>query len=134
WGAPLEDGEHARHALLAGMEMQGAILELQKRFAEKGWPAIRIGVGINTGVMRVGDMGSQFRKAYTVMGDAVNLASRFEGLTKLYGVGIAVGEETAEAVPEYAFLELDNYFAIRKLLGDRPNDFEAIYPWHFDIH
>ncbi len=107
WGAPLADEDHARNALLAAMEMQGAVLELQKAFAKRGWPAIRIGVGVNTGIMRVGDMGSQFRKAYTVMGDAVNLASRFEGLTKTYGVGIAVGEETAGAVPDYAFLELD---------------------------
>lgn len=107
WGAPLEDKDHARHALTAGMEMIERMTELDNTFKARGWPALRIGVGINTGIMNVGNMGSEFRMAYTVLGDAVNLGSRLEGLTKGYGVSIIVSEDTARAVPEYAYLELD---------------------------
>jgi adenylate cyclase len=107
WGAPLDDEHHADNAVATAIEMTGALQELTTAFAQRGWPEIKIGIGINSGEMRVGDMGSQFRKAYTVMGDAVNLASRLEGLTKLYGVDIAVGEDTVKAVPGYQFMELD---------------------------
>lgn len=74
--------------------MQQALTELNVTLRERGLPDIKIGVGVNTGVMTVGDMGSVVRKAYTVMGDAVNLGARLEGITKQYGVGIMVGEET----------------------------------------
>jgi adenylate cyclase len=107
WGAPLADPEHSCHALLAAMEMQQALTTLREQFKTKGWPEIRIGVGINTGTMSVGNMGSEFRMAYTVMGDAVNLASRLESITKQYGVGIIVGENTQKAVPDVVFRELD---------------------------
>jgi adenylate cyclase len=107
WGAPLEDGEHARHALQAGLEMLSKVAEINKAFVAKGWPEIRIGVGINSGVMSVGNMGSEFRMAYTVLGDAVNLGSRLEGLTKGYSVSLIVSETTKEAVPEYAYREID---------------------------
>ncbi len=107
WGAPLADPEHGRNALLAAMEMQQTLIPLREQFKARGWPEIRIGVGINTGTMSVGNMGSEFRMAYTVMGDAVNLASRLESVTKQYGVGIIVGENTHRAVPEVVFRELD---------------------------
>ncbi len=107
WGAPLADPHHARNAVIAGMEMQRALDELQPKFLDKGWPPILIGVGVNSGRMSVGNMGSEIRLAYTVMGDAVNLASRLEGITKQYGVGMIVGETTRAQVPEVQFRELD---------------------------
>ena len=107
WGAPLHDADHARHAVEAGLAMVAALPEINRRFRERGWPEINIGVGLNTGSMSVGNMGSQFRMAYTVMGDAVNLGSRLEGLTKQYGVNIIVSEFTRAALPDHAFRELD---------------------------
>ena len=107
WGAPVADPEHARHAVLAALEMQQVVASLAVPFRARGWPALQIGVGINTGLMTVGDMGSPVRKAYTVMGDAVNLASRLEGITKTYGVGIVIGETTRRQLPDFACRELD---------------------------
>lgn len=107
WGAPLKDPDHARHALEAGLEMVKALPAINQRFRDKGWPEINIGVGLNSGLMSVGNMGSEFRMAYTVMGDAVNLGSRLEGLTKQYGVNIIVSEFTRAKVPDHTFLELD---------------------------
>jgi len=107
WGAPIDDVNHARNAVDAGMLMIEKLEEVNAAFASRGWPEIRIGVGINTGVMSVGNMGSEFRMAYTVLGDAVNLGSRLEGLTKGYGVSVIVSESTKRAVPEYAYRELD---------------------------
>ncbi|MEI7967663.1 MAG: adenylate/guanylate cyclase domain-containing protein [Betaproteobacteria bacterium] len=107
WGAPLEDPQHARHAVLAGLEMNRRLDALASDFQSKGWPALKIGVGVNTGRMSVGNMGSEIRVAYTVMSDTVNLASRLEGLTKRYGVSMLVGEATRAAVPDVAFREVD---------------------------
>ena len=107
WGAPLVDEEHARHAVLSAFEMIESVYTLDGQFAKKGWPAIRVGVGIASGEMNVGNMGSEFRIAYTVMGDTVNLGSRLEGLTKQYGVDIIVSDRTASLVPEFACRELD---------------------------
>jgi adenylate cyclase len=107
WGAPLPDTRHAYHAVVSGLEMQKALHELQPQFKARGWPEIHIGVGINTGRVSVGNMGSEVRVAYTVMGDAVNLASRLEGITKEYGAGVLVGEGTKEAAPEFVYRELD---------------------------
>jgi adenylate cyclase len=107
WGAPLEDKNHARHALQAGYEMIERLQALKHEFKERGWPEINVGVGINTGEMSVGNMGSEFRMAYTVLGDTVNLGSRLEGLTKNYGVDIIVGESTKDAVPDYRYIKLD---------------------------
>ena len=107
WGAPVEDPQHARHGVLAGLAMQKECEVLNATFAARGWPTLKIGVGLNTGNVRVGDMGSQVRRAYTVMGDAVNVASRLEGRTKHYGVGILVGESTRNAVKDVVFREVD---------------------------
>ncbi|HEU0220029.1 MAG TPA: adenylate/guanylate cyclase domain-containing protein [Gallionella sp.] len=108
WGAPLPDANHARNAILAGIEMQATLKALQPHFKERGWPEIRIGVGINSGRVSVGNMGSEVRVAYTVMGDEVNLASRLEGITKQYGVGVIVGENTKNAVNDFVYRELDH--------------------------
>ncbi|MCP4286102.1 MAG: adenylate/guanylate cyclase domain-containing protein, partial [Gammaproteobacteria bacterium] len=107
WGAPLADSEHARHALYAAMEMMDELKIMQEDFRQRGWPEVNIGIGLNTGDMNVGNMGSEFRMAYTVLGDAVNLGSRLEGLTKKYGVNIIVSETTKNAIPEFTFRELD---------------------------
>lgn len=107
WGAPIENNEHARYALKTAMEMLERMHALRHEFQERGWPALHIGVGLNTGIMSVGNMGSKFRLSYTVLGDAVNLGSRLEGLTKAYGVELIVSETTKQAVPEYVYRELD---------------------------
>jgi adenylate cyclase len=107
WGAPIHDAQHARNAVMAGLEMHKALADLQPYFKQNGWPPIHIGVGVNSGRMSVGNMGSEIRLAYTVMGDAVNLASRLEGITKLYGVGMIVGEMTRSATADIVYRELD---------------------------
>lgn len=107
WGAPLKDEKHAEHALHSALAMQKKIKDIAPDFIKRGWPKLEIGVGLNCGVMNVGDMGSTFRRAYTVMGDAVNLASRLEGLTKEYGVGILVSENIVKTVDSVIYRELD---------------------------
>jgi adenylate cyclase len=107
WGAPLNDPQHARHAVTAGLEMQATLRALHGEFRARGWPELRIGVGVNSGRMNVGNMGSDIRVAYTVMGDAVNLASRLEGLTKEYGVDMLVGASTRAAMKDFVFREVD---------------------------
>lgn len=112
WGAPLPDSEHARHSVEAALQMTRRLVEIQTQFQKRGWiPAkvgqFSIGIGLNSGMMSVGNMGSKFRMAYTVMGDAVNLGSRLEGLTKQYGVQIIVSERTKNLAPEYLYRELD---------------------------
>lgn len=107
WGAPLTDEQHARNTLMAGMEMIEEMKTLSTAFKDRGWPEIKIGVGINSGPMNVGNMGSEFRMAYTVLGDMVNLGSRLEGLTKNYGVDIIVSEYTKAAVPDYEYRFID---------------------------
>ncbi|MCK7582670.1 MAG: adenylate/guanylate cyclase domain-containing protein [Chromatiales bacterium] len=107
WGAPVDDALHARHAVAAGLQMQRRLTQINVQFETRGWPKLAIGVGINTGVMTVGDMGSRERKAYTVLGDAVNLGSRFEGLTAHYGVGIIIGEATQRLLRDMVCREID---------------------------
>jgi len=107
WGAPMSDEHHARDAVLVALAMQKGLLELNPRLQEHGWPPVKIGVGVNTGRMSVGNMGSEFRMAYTVMADAVNLASRLEALTRQYGVGVLAGETTKAACPDLSFQLVD---------------------------
>lgn len=107
WGAPMRNPNHATLAVQSGLAILQTLAMIQTEFKARGWPEIDIGIGLNTGTMSVGNMGSQFRIAYTVMGDAVNLGSRLEGLTKQYGVKIIVSETTMQAAPDFIYRELD---------------------------
>ncbi|WP_299267194.1 adenylate/guanylate cyclase domain-containing protein [uncultured Psychrosphaera sp.] len=107
WGAPLTDENHAENSVIGGFDMLKITAELREQFLEKDWPAIYVGIGINTGEMNVGDMGSEYRRAYTVLGDAVNLGARLEGLTKFYGVEFLVSEFTKAKCPNILFRPVD---------------------------
>ena len=107
WGAPVGDPQHARNGVLAALGMQSEAKALNEKFRARGWPTFKIGIGVNSGVMRVGDMGSKIRKAYTVMGDAVNIASRLEGITKQYGADIIIGDGTRKLISGFVLREVD---------------------------
>ena len=107
WGAPLDDPKHAQNSILCAFEMLAITEHLRAEFKADGLPEVHVGVGINTGEMNVGDMGSEFRRAYTVLGDAVNLGSRLEGLTKFYGVELLVSEFTKADCPDLNFRLID---------------------------
>ncbi len=107
WGAPVANPNHAQDAVLAALDMMKQAKVLNEKFHAKSWPPFAIGIGVNSGTMRVGDMGSQIRKAYTVMGDAVNLGSRLEGITKQYGAGILIGQVTKERISGIVLREID---------------------------
>ena len=97
WGAPLDQPAHAAAAVAAAREMAAAMPALNAELARRGLPALGLGIGLHTGVACVGDMGSDLRRSYTAMGDAVNLASRLEGLTKSYGVDLVCSAATHDA-------------------------------------
>jgi adenylate cyclase len=132
WNAPLADAEHAEHGCRAALRMLRELDDLNSELAREAKEAgasfepIRIGIGLNTGLCCVGNVGSPERFDYSVLGDVVNVASRLEQLTKTYGVNIIVGEPTAKGVSELAFLEIDRVVprgksraeAIYALLGD----------------
>lgn len=113
WNAPLENPNHAKDAVDAALTMVEELKEVNQTVGAKAkteglsLPTLRIGIGLNTGTCIVGNLGSQQRFDYSVLGDSVNLASRLEGLNKTYGLSIIVGEDTVSAVDGYAFLELD---------------------------
>lgn len=97
WNAPADQDDHAARAIACALRMQARLAELRVGWQERGLPPVKIGIGIATGPASVGNMGSRDRFNYTVMGDTVNLSSRLEGLTKAYGVGILVSEQTLNA-------------------------------------
>jgi adenylate cyclase len=107
WGAPVDSPEHAALSVKTAMEMAHEVRNINEEHRAKGMPEIGVGIGLNTGSMCVGDMGSSLRKAYTVVGDAVNLGARLEGLSKIYGVDIVVSESTKKLAPDFAWQELD---------------------------
>lgn len=107
WGAPQSDPDHARHAVAAALAMRDKAHELADELAADGLPRVAIGIGLSTGPMNVGNMGSEYRRSYTVLGDAVNLGARLEALTRRYGVDIVVSEATRRP--------LENEFLFRTL-------------------
>jgi len=108
WGAPVELADHAVRACDCALAMQVRLAELNTHWRALDLPAVAIGIGINSGPMAVGNMGSKDRFDYTAIGDAVNLGARLEALTKEYGVDILVGAETAAAVGRaFVVRELD---------------------------
>ena len=94
WGAPFTEPKHGERCCEAALSMLSRLSELQQGWVSEGLPAMEIGIGINTGIASVGNMGSSLRYGYTAMGDAVNLASRLEGLNKEYGTSILISEST----------------------------------------
>jgi adenylate cyclase len=108
WGAPLDVPDHARRACLAALDIAAAMPGLRAAWAGKGWPEVYVGIGIDTGDAVVGNFGSARRFSYTAISDHVNLASRLEGLNKVYGTQILVSEATRLAIgDEFVCREID---------------------------
>ncbi|MGY1490340.1 CHASE2 domain-containing protein [Methylobacillus pratensis] len=107
WGAPLHDEQHAANAVNAALDMARELEKVNAVFQEKGWPTFKIGIGLNSGEMTVGNMGSEFRMAYTVLGDAVNLGARLESLCEYYAEPVIVSEFAVRAATQYPYRELD---------------------------
>ncbi|MEA2998898.1 MAG: adenylate cyclase [Sphingomonadales bacterium] len=121
WNAPLDDPDHHDHAARAALEMLARLDRLNRELpGRKGsaWPGkVEIGIGLNAGPCCVGNIGSAQRLSYSLIGDTVNLASRIEGLTKVYGVAILMGEALAERLAGFAVIEVDR---VRVVGRDRP--------------
>ena len=111
WNAPLDDVHHAKNSALAVLEMQQKLSDLNQQYINQQgfqWPGqVKIGVGLNTGICCVGNLGSEQRFSYSMIGDAANLASRIEGLTKQYGLENLIGQATADQIEDFAVLEMD---------------------------
>jgi adenylate cyclase len=111
WNAPLDDPDHATNAVQAAQAMRRKLVELnllwQAEAACQAFLPVRIGIGINTGECVVGNFGSLQHFDYSLLGDPVNLASRLEGLGKVYGIDLMIGEETAARLGDPALIELD---------------------------
>lgn len=125
WNAPLDDPDHARHAIQAAEAMLAAMGPLNEAWqreaaaAGRTMPMVRIGVGVNTGECCVGNLGSATRFDYSVIGDEVNVASRFESLTKDYGLGLLMGEQTARLAGRDAIVEVDEVQVRGKTVATR---------------
>lgn len=115
WGAPLEDPDHAQHAVNTALEIVGDAPRLRQTIEKKGLPVVDFGISLNTGLMNVGNMGSKYRMAYTVLGDAVNLGFRLEDLNKKYDVSIILSEFTKNQITGVVLLELDRVRVTGKL-------------------
>ncbi len=107
WGAPVDAPDHAALAVRAALEMTREVARMNAERERAGLPLIGVGIGLNTGEMCVGDMGSDVRRSYTVVGDAVNLGSRLESLARVYGADIVASEDTRRGAPEFVWQELD---------------------------
>ena len=111
WNAPLDDPEHAKNAVQAAQVMRRKLVELNRLWqadaAYRDFLPVRVGIGINTGECVVGNFGSHQHFDYSLLGDPVNVASRLEGLGKVYGIDLMIGEDTAECLADPALIELD---------------------------
>jgi adenylate cyclase len=107
WGAPTAVADPARRAVAAALALSQAVRALNDEHRAQGLPEIDVGIGLNSGAMCVGDMGSPQRRAYTVVGDAVNLAARLQSLSAVYGVTLVAGEVTRREADDFEWLELD---------------------------
>jgi adenylate cyclase len=107
WGAPVGMANHAELAVLTALDITQAVKHINQEHLARGLPVVKLGIGINTGMMCVGDMGSFMRRSYTVVGDAVNVASRLEGLTKKYRVPVLAGPTTKNSAHQFAWCEVD---------------------------
>jgi adenylate cyclase len=107
WGAPLANPHHALDGVLSALAMVEALQTFNEGGKEKNYPPIDIGIGLNSGDVTIGNMGSEKRFDYTVLGDNVNLASRLESLTKTYGINILVSQATVDAISKSALEEHD---------------------------
>jgi adenylate cyclase len=108
WNAPLDDADHAVNAVRTALQMMESLDEFNREIVAEGIPPFGMGLGINTGTVVVGNMGSDQRFDYTCLGDSVNLASRLEGQSKPYGVRIILGPRTSELVRDsYKVAQLD---------------------------
>jgi adenylate cyclase len=107
WGAPVDTPLHAALAVQAALDMVDVIDKLNQEQLRKGLSPISLGIGLNTGQMCVGDMGSDVRRSYTVVGDAVNLGARLEGLSSFYGVDVVASQSTRDLTPQFVWQELD---------------------------
>jgi adenylate cyclase len=138
WNAPLPLPNHGRAACLATLQMVRELEELNRRENK----TLKLGIGLNSGICCVGNLGSEQRFNYSAIGDAVNVASRVEGLTKQYGVSILVTETTAAQAPDLAFLEADlvrvvgrtKPIAVHALLGDAAHAASAEFQTLRDAH
>ncbi|MGE3292990.1 MAG: CHASE2 domain-containing protein [Geminicoccaceae bacterium] len=125
WNAPLPVERHPRAACLAALQMRAGLAELNEALAAEAgargeeFKPLRIGIGLNTGFCFVGNMGSEQRFNYTVIGDPVNVASRIEGRCKSYGFDLVIGESTREGAPDLAVLEIDRVRLMGKTTATR---------------
>jgi adenylate cyclase len=128
YGAPLEQPDHARRACLSALAMQKRRRTLAQEWAKIGRPPLKARTGINTGPMLVGNLGCKYRFCYGMLGDHVNLASRLEGLNKMYGTEILIGENTAAMVEgEFVLREVDQVRVKGKLIPVRVFELVAGY-------
>jgi adenylate cyclase len=135
WNAPLDEPNHAKLAVKTALEMMESLDAFNKEIKEEGIPAFGMGLGINTGTVVVGNMGSSQRFDYTCLGDSVNLASRLEGQSKPYGVKMILGSLTAEQVKdEYPVVELDCIAVKGKTEGVKIFTLSTFQPEHYKLH
>lgn len=123
WNAPLDDPDHERNAALTVVKMNDELTRLNEKYMaqdEVKWPeSVSVGIGLNTGVCCVGNLGSEQRFSYSMIGDAANLASRIEGLTKQYKLSVLIGESTARALNGFAVLEADHIQVVGRETPER---------------